>query len=190
MHVIFILSITQLKFVYQACVILSYGETPLMNCGPRSYFLFIAITCLFYSHCLLYSHTIITFHSIRSYPLFQENRWDWQPHRKLGTKYLVVLCVGFTLLLAEDTLTRFVVKRRPYWSVTRISSSTFSRLFAPLQIDIPWFLNWGKTLLLYSSHLPLGVPNGLVINQATTSHAIVKPLSILSKRHQAWHAKA
>ena len=39
---------------------LSYGETPLVNCGPRSYFHHIAITCL------LYSHTIITFHSIRS----------------------------------------------------------------------------------------------------------------------------
>jgi hypothetical protein len=34
---------------------LSYGETPLVNCGPRSYFHHIAITC---------------FHSIRSYPLF------------------------------------------------------------------------------------------------------------------------
>ena len=39
---------------------LSYGETPLVNYGPRSYFHHIAITCL------LYSHTIITFHSIRS----------------------------------------------------------------------------------------------------------------------------
>jgi hypothetical protein len=75
---------------------LSYGETPLVNCGPRSYFHHIAITCL------LYSHTIITFHSICSYPLFQANRWDWQPHRKLGTKYLVVLCAGSKLLLAED----------------------------------------------------------------------------------------
>jgi hypothetical protein len=32
---------------------LSYGETPLVNCGPRSNFLYIAITCLLYSHCLL-----------------------------------------------------------------------------------------------------------------------------------------
>jgi hypothetical protein len=28
-------------------------ETPLVNCGPRSNFLYIAITCLLYSHCLL-----------------------------------------------------------------------------------------------------------------------------------------
>jgi hypothetical protein len=54
-----------------------------------------------------YSHTIITFHSICSYPLFQANRWDWQPHRKLGAKYLVVLCAGSTLLLVEDALTSY-----------------------------------------------------------------------------------
>jgi hypothetical protein len=40
---------------------LSYGETPLVNCGPRSNFLYIAITCL------LYTHITIAFHSIRSY---------------------------------------------------------------------------------------------------------------------------
>jgi hypothetical protein len=47
---------------------LSYGETPLVNCGPQSYFLCIPITCLLYSHCLLsrillllstrYAHTL------------------------------------------------------------------------------------------------------------------------------------
>jgi hypothetical protein len=53
---------------------LFYGETPLVNCGPRSYFHHIAITYLLYLHYLLYSYTIITFYSIRSYPLFQANR--------------------------------------------------------------------------------------------------------------------
>jgi hypothetical protein len=48
---------------------LFYGETPLVNCGPRSNFLYIAITCLLYSHCLLsrillllltrYAHTFV-----------------------------------------------------------------------------------------------------------------------------------
>jgi hypothetical protein len=55
---------------------LSYGETPLVNCGSRSYLHHIAITCLLYLYCLLYSHTFTVFHSIRSYPLFQANRWD------------------------------------------------------------------------------------------------------------------
>jgi hypothetical protein len=31
-----------------------------------------------------------------------------QPHRKLGTKYLVVLCAGSALLLVEDESTRIV----------------------------------------------------------------------------------
>jgi hypothetical protein len=35
--------------------------------------------------------------------LFTANRWDWQPHRKLGTKYLVVLCAGSTLPLAKQS---------------------------------------------------------------------------------------
>jgi hypothetical protein len=43
-----------------------------VNCGPRSYFLYIAITCLFYSHCLLYSHTITIFHSICSFLCFKQ----------------------------------------------------------------------------------------------------------------------
>jgi hypothetical protein len=34
-------------------------------------------------------------------PLFHANRWDWQPHCKLGTKYLVVLCAGSALQLAK-----------------------------------------------------------------------------------------
>jgi hypothetical protein len=68
------LSLYYQLFVYPTCIILSFGETPLVNCGPWSYFLYIVITCLLYSHCLLYLHITITFHSIRSYPLFQANR--------------------------------------------------------------------------------------------------------------------
>jgi hypothetical protein len=42
-----------------------------MNCGPRSYFHYIAITCLLYLHYLLYSHITIAFHSIRSFLCFK-----------------------------------------------------------------------------------------------------------------------
>ena len=51
---------------------LSYGETPLVNYGPRSYFLHIAITYLLYSHCLLYLHITISFHSILSFLCLQQ----------------------------------------------------------------------------------------------------------------------
>jgi hypothetical protein len=39
-------------------------------------------------------------------PRYPEHRQ--QPHRKLGAKYLVVLCAGSTLLLIEDALTSVV----------------------------------------------------------------------------------
>jgi hypothetical protein len=48
-------------------------------------------------------HTIILLPLNTLNPLFTANRWDWQPHRKLGAKFLVVLCAGFALLLGEDT---------------------------------------------------------------------------------------
>jgi hypothetical protein len=84
---------------------LPHGETPLVNCGPRSNFLYIVTPFDLYSHYLLYLKTIIQLPFDTLIPLFTANRWDWQPHRKLRTKYLFVLCVGFTLLLGEDTST-------------------------------------------------------------------------------------
>jgi hypothetical protein len=38
--------------------------------------------------------------------LFTTNRWDWQPHRKFGAKYLVVLCAGSALQLAKQSTGR------------------------------------------------------------------------------------
>jgi hypothetical protein len=81
---------------------LSYGETPLVNCGPRSNFLYIALPFYYYSLCLLSCITIILLPLDTLNALFTANRWDWQPHRKLGAKYLFVLCAGFTLLLVES----------------------------------------------------------------------------------------
>jgi hypothetical protein len=45
---------------------------------------------------------------------------------QVGNKVLGCVCAGSMLLLAEDTLTRFIMKRCPCWSVTRLSSITFS----------------------------------------------------------------
>jgi hypothetical protein len=67
------------------------------------FYIYITIYC---KHCLL-SASIIYFTANKhlfphytSNPLFTANRWDWQPHRKLGQSSLVVLCAGSTLLLA------------------------------------------------------------------------------------------
>jgi hypothetical protein len=62
-----LLDISHLSLFYQlpncnllpSMCYLSYGETPLMNYGPQSYFHHIAITWLLYLHYLLYSHTLL-----------------------------------------------------------------------------------------------------------------------------------
>jgi hypothetical protein len=51
---------------------LSYGETPLVNCGPRSNFLYIAITCLLCSHCLLSCILLLFFYLIHSFLCLQQ----------------------------------------------------------------------------------------------------------------------
>jgi hypothetical protein len=103
---------------------LSYGETPLVKCGPRSNFLYIALPFYYYLHCLLSCITIILLPLDTLNPLFIANRWDWKPHRKLGAKFLVVLCAGFTLLLGEDTPTNSL-SGTLVQSVTKLASITF-----------------------------------------------------------------
>jgi hypothetical protein len=56
-------------------------------------------------------HTIILLPLDTLNPLFIANRWDWQPHRKLGAKFLVVLCAGSVLLLGKDTPTSSCIWR-------------------------------------------------------------------------------
>jgi hypothetical protein len=51
---------------------LSYGETPLVNCGPRSNFLYIVTPFYFYSHCLLSCILLSFYHSIHSILCLQQ----------------------------------------------------------------------------------------------------------------------
>jgi hypothetical protein len=113
---------------------------------------------LLYSHCLLYSHTIITFHSIHSYPLFQANRWDWQPHRKLETKYLVVLCVGSTLPLAKQILDEAPYKLSE--AVAKLVGITFSRLSLSYWIDNLGFITEGKLAAIFIKTFSWDFPTG------------------------------
>jgi hypothetical protein len=53
---------------------LSYGETPLVNCGPWSNFLYIALPFYYYSLCLLSCITIILLPLDTLNPLFTANR--------------------------------------------------------------------------------------------------------------------
>jgi hypothetical protein len=86
---------------------LSYEETPLVNCGPWSNFLYIA-TPVYFTRIVYFLAYYYCFPLDMLIPIVYTNRWDWQPHRKLGAKYLVVLCAGSMLLLVEDASTRIV----------------------------------------------------------------------------------
>jgi hypothetical protein len=81
---------------------LSYGETPLVNYGLRSNFLYIVLPFYYYSLCLLSCISITFYHSIRSFLCLQQTGEidnliiSWEQSTCL-------CCAGFTLLLVEDT---------------------------------------------------------------------------------------
>jgi hypothetical protein len=77
-------------------VIYLYGETHLVKCGPRSLLLHSYYHLLYSSIIYFLANKYILSHDTLN-PLFSANRWDWQPHCKLGKSILVVLCAGSTL---------------------------------------------------------------------------------------------
>jgi hypothetical protein len=72
------------------------------------------------------------------------------------------VCTGSALLLAEDESTNVVNGTLVGVLLSQSASPSVVCLSSARTIYLG-FLIEGKTLLLYSSHLPLGVPNGLVI---------------------------
>jgi hypothetical protein len=152
---------------------LFYEETPLVNCGPRSNILYIAITCLL----LIVLFTLLAYYYCfpldTLIPLFTANQWDWQPHRKLGAKYLVVLCAGSILLLAKQSLDEVPYKLSG--AVAKLAGITFRRLAFSY-----WTINLGFLLRengCYTHHtFLLGFPTGrwftLTPPQQARSHMI------------------
>jgi hypothetical protein len=118
---------------------LSYGETPLVNCGPWSNFLYIAITCLLYSHYLLYLHTTIAFHSIRSFLCLQQTGEignlivSWE-QSTWSCCVQVPRCSWQSKALDEAPYKLF-------GAVAKLASITFLSLAFSYWIDIPWFHN-------------------------------------------------
>jgi hypothetical protein len=125
-----------------------------VNCGPRSNFLYIVtpfyFTCTVYFTCI----TIILLPLDTLIPLFTANRWDWQPHRKLGAKYLFVLCAGFILLLGEEAPTS-TMHQQVVWRHCpncREASKHHLLKFGFLLLDwLSWFYYWGK-ICCYAHH--------------------------------------
>jgi hypothetical protein len=87
-------------------------------------------------------------------PLLSANRWDWQPHCKLGQSILVVLCAGSTLLLAQTP--RY--QRHLLAPLPKSASNNLRKWFlSPTgRLNLGFILR--ENLLLYLSYLPLRVP--------------------------------
>jgi hypothetical protein len=138
---------------------LSYGETPLVNCGPRSNFLYIALPFYYYSLCLLSCITIILLPLDTLNPLFTANRWDWQPQPKLGAKYLFVSCRFHVAAGGRHAVNKFIWRHCPEChEASKHHLLKFS--FFPTVPIKPWFHNWGKTCYCAHHTFLLRFPTG------------------------------
>jgi hypothetical protein len=129
-----------------------------VNCGPRSNFLYIAIT-IYFTRTVYFLAYYYCFPLDTLNPLFRANRWDWQPHRKLGAKFLVVLCAGSMLLLVQSK----ALDEAPYklsGAVTKLAGITFWSLAFSYWFDKPQFLIEGKTCYCAHHTFLLGFPTG------------------------------
>jgi hypothetical protein len=128
-------------------------------------------TVYFYSHCLLLLAYYYLLPLDTLNPLFTANRWDWQPHRKLGAKFLVVLCAGSTLLLVQSK----ALDEAPYKlsrAIAKLAGITFWSLAFSNWFDKPWFHNWGKTCCCGHHTFLLGFPTGCNLYAITTQPQI------------------
>jgi hypothetical protein len=103
---------------------LSYGETPLVNCGPRSNFLYIVTLFYFYLHCLLSCILLSYYHLIRSILCLQQTGEidnlivSWEQNSWL-------CCVQVSHCCWVKTRQQAVVSGALVRSVTKLASITF-----------------------------------------------------------------
>jgi hypothetical protein len=76
----------------------------------------------------------------------------------LGTKYLVVLCAGFALQLAKQSLDEVPYKLSG--AVAKLASITFLSLTFSYWTIKPWFLTEGKTCCYIHQTFSRGFPTG------------------------------
>ena len=88
-------------------------------------------------------------------PLYSANRWDWQPHWIVGAKYLG--CVVCKFHVVADAIKPFS------GAVAKSASHTFrsDSLLLLVRLNLGFLMR--ENLLLCSSYLPLGVPNGSLL---------------------------
>jgi hypothetical protein len=96
-------------------------------------------------------------------PLFAANRWDWQPHYKLGqSTWLCCVQVPHccwwkaTRRQVPGTIVRSVVKLA---SINLWKFGSFSYRF-----DKPWFHNWGKLTAVLIITFSWGFPTSFLVS--------------------------
>ena len=141
MHSLFVNFPDVICFTSKLCIF-DGEDTNLVKCGPRSILLpLFTIYCKLCFFCLL--QTTI-FHTIRLILCVQQDRWDLQPHCTVGAKYFD--CVVQVPRCSDKGSAPYQCQLHqprddlisPTGSITLVSY-------------------WGKTYLLWSTHLTLGV---------------------------------
>ena len=105
---------------------------------------------------VLYFTANTFFHTIRLILCLQQTGEIDNLTKSLGQSILVVLCAGSTLLLTPSNLFLAPLPSQP-------ATPSEATLFSYWSIK-PWFHTEGN-LLLCSSYLPLGVPNGPLLSE-------------------------
>jgi hypothetical protein len=120
--------------VWRSHLSLSLITSPRIDLG-----LLVRIRRNFFGFTMLQNPSLL-FSTRYAHSFVYSKRWDWQSHRKLGAKFLVVLCAGSTLLLIEDALTSIV-------------NGALVGVWLFPGFDKPWFLTEGKfaTMLIIPS---------------------------------------
>jgi hypothetical protein len=167
-----------LTLFYPACY-LSYGETPLVNCRPRSILLHcyyhLPFTCFIY---ILANYYLLPLDTLN--PLFTANQWDWQPHCKLGqSTWLCCVQVPHCCCCKATPWTRrrtYIVRSCRKASKHQPSEvGSFSYWF-----DKPWFYTEGRLavvlIITFSWGFQLGghLQNSY-INTAPSTSSNVEP---------------
>ena len=80
-------------------------------------------------------------------PLFQQDRWDWQPHCTVGAKYIGCVCAGSMLLWHQQCHNQRQLLQPQKWFLFSTGSITLVSY-------------WGKTYCLAQFTLHLGFPTG------------------------------
>jgi hypothetical protein len=90
-------------------------------------------------------------------PLLSANRWDWQPHCKLGQSILVVLCAGSTLLLAPKIRSTQAPSTNTMVPLPKSASNNLQEWFLSPTGRLNLGIITEGRFNVYSSYLPLGV---------------------------------